>query len=141
MQAVSYTLNSYQRNPLHQLKINKNGLRIATKTTKISIGVKLTSVLASKYTKSTRLLEFQFKLLHRRIATNDFLNKVGLKDNSKCSFCGKEQEKLRHLFWECSKVVLNRAVKWTQYYYGQLQIGNLRCGRTEAGFFKPPSPN
>ena len=65
-----------------------------------------TYLLASKYTKSTRLLEFQFKLLHRRIATNDFLNKVGLKDNSKCSFCGKEQEKLRHLFWECPKVVV-----------------------------------
>ena len=29
--------------------------------------------VASKYTKSTRILEFQYKFLHRRIATNDFL--------------------------------------------------------------------
>ena len=33
--------------------------------------------------------------------------------------------------------LLNRTVKWTQYYYRQLQIGNLRCARAEAGFFKP----
>ena len=42
IKSFSYMLNSYQRNPMRQLKINKNGLRIATKTTKISIGVKLT---------------------------------------------------------------------------------------------------
>jgi len=51
-------------------------------------------------------MEFQFKVLHRRIATNDFLNKVGLKDNTKYSCCGKEQEKLRHLFWEYSKAAV-----------------------------------
>ena len=37
--------------------------------------------LASKYTKSTRILEFQYKFLHRRIATNDFLTKIGVRDN------------------------------------------------------------
>ena len=60
--------------------------------------------LASKYTKSTRILEFQFKFLHRRIATNDFLTKIGVRDNPNCSFCNGEQEKLFHLFWSCPKV-------------------------------------
>ena len=61
--------------------------------------------LASKYTKSTRILEFQYKFLHRRIATNDFLTKIGIRDNPNCSFFNEEQEKLLHLFWSCPKVV------------------------------------
>ena len=39
--------------------------------------------LASKYTK---ILEFQYKFLHRRIATNDFLTRIGVRDNPNCSF-------------------------------------------------------
>ena len=59
--------------------------------------------LAWKCTKSTRLKEFQFKFLHRRISTNDFLFKIGIKDDSKCSFCREAPEKLLHLFWKCPK--------------------------------------
>ncbi|KAL9960212.1 hypothetical protein ACROYT_G033639 [Oculina patagonica] len=40
--------------------------------------------LASKCTKSTSLKEFQFKFLHRRISTNDFLYKIGINNDSKC---------------------------------------------------------
>ena len=36
-------------------------------------------LLACKCTKERKLREFQFKFLHRRIATNDFLYKTGLK--------------------------------------------------------------
>ena len=43
--------------------------------------------------------------MHRRIATNDFLTKIGVRDNPNCSFCNEEQEKLLHLFWPCPKVV------------------------------------
>ena len=39
--------------------------------------------LTSKCTKSTTLKEFQFKSLHRRISTNDFLFKSGIKDDFK----------------------------------------------------------
>ena len=59
--------------------------------------------LASKYTKTMRILEFQYKVLHRRIATNDFLTKIGVRDNPNCSFCNEEREKLL-LFWSCPKV-------------------------------------
>ena len=52
---------------------------------------------APKCTKSTRLIEFQFKLL---------LTKNGIKDDLKCSFCNDELEKLTHLFWSCSKVTV-----------------------------------
>lgn len=60
--------------------------------------------LAAKYTKSARILEFQYKLLHRRISTNDFLTKIGIEENPNCSFCSQEPEKLLHLFWSCPKV-------------------------------------
>ena len=61
-------------------------------------------ILASKCTKSTRLIEFQFKFLHTRITTNDFLHKIGIKSNPKCSFSEKQPDKLKHLFWSCLKV-------------------------------------
>lgn len=32
-----------------------------------------------------------------------FLQKIGFKDTSNCSFCGKERESLIHLFWLCEK--------------------------------------
>ena len=43
--------------------------------------------------RSTKLILFQFKLLHRRLATNDFLKKVGIKDNDLCSFCKTQRRK------------------------------------------------
>ena len=60
--------------------------------------------LSFQCTKSTKLIVFQFKLLHRRLATNDFLKKVGIKDNDLCSFCKTEKESLIHLFWSCRVV-------------------------------------
>lgn len=39
--------------------------------------------------------------MHRRISTNDFLTKIGIKDNPNCSFCNREPEKLLHCFWSC----------------------------------------
>ena len=46
-------------------------------------------------------LVFQFKLLDRRLATNSFLTKIGLKDNEQCTFCQNDKETLIHLFWTC----------------------------------------
>ena len=54
-------------------------------------------------TKATKLIIFQFKLLHRRLATNDFLNKIGIRENDICTFCRTEEESLFHLFWSCSE--------------------------------------
>ena len=52
-------------------------------------------------TKSTKLRNFQFKLLHRRIVTNSFLHKIGIKNRNNCTFCEVERETLFHLFWCC----------------------------------------
>ena len=67
--------------------------------------------MAFQCTKSTKLINFSFKFLHRRISTNNFLKKIGLVDSEKCTFCEKETEKLAHLFWTCPKT----QVFWTDF--------------------------
>lgn len=41
---------------------------------------------------------FQFKLLHRKLATNYFLFKIGITSGDQCSFCKESLEILLHLF-------------------------------------------
>ena len=52
-------------------------------------------------TKATKLIFFSFKLLHRHLATNDFLKKIGIRENDICTFCRTENESLFHLFCSC----------------------------------------
>jgi len=54
--------------------------------------------MAFQCTKNTKLVIFNFKFLHRRISTNNFLKRNGLVDSEKCTFCEKETEKLAQLF-------------------------------------------
>ena len=56
-------------------------------------------ILVSK--KPAKLIVFQFKLLHRRIPTDDFLLKIGRKENDNCTVCNNSSETLIHLFWSC----------------------------------------
>ena len=69
-----------------------------------NIGVDWKAVYQNPFhcTKISKLLEFQFKLIHRRLSTNSFLKKINLIDNDLYSFCQKEQETLIHLFWNCT---------------------------------------
>ena len=50
---------------------------------------------------SVKLRMFQFKLLHRKLALNPFLLKIGIKSSDKCSFCGLEKETELHFFCKC----------------------------------------
>ena len=78
--------------------------------------------LASHCTKSSKLIVFNFKFLHRRLSTNSFLHKLGFKDSEKCTSCLKETEHLLHLFWTCEK---------TQSFWNSL-FSWLQSGRTIA---------
>ena len=64
------------------------GILIQSKTTTPWKSEKMEIVCGVAFlsTKDTKLRSFQFKLLHRRIATNDFLYKVGIASNNRCSF-------------------------------------------------------
>ena len=60
--------------------------------------------LAVKCTKSTKLINFQYRLLHRVLPTNLFLTKIKIKQDPNCSFCHNYHENLIHLFWDCEIV-------------------------------------
>ena len=49
--------------------------------------------IALKCTKSTKLIEFNFRFLHHTLATNTALVKMGFKNDVKCTFCNEEPEK------------------------------------------------
>ena len=63
---------------------------------------RLVRIKKQRPTETTKLITFQFKLLHWRLTTNDFLKKIGVKNNDRCTFCEVELENLTHLFWFCS---------------------------------------
>ena len=86
-------------------------------------------------TKSSKLIIFNFKLLHRRLPTNCFLKKVGLRDNDKCSFCNKETENLIHFFWRCvkTKKLWDSLFKWMQYCQLSLSEHNYLHTNTALG--------
>ena len=65
-------------------------------------------------TKETKLRVFQFKLLQRRIATNDFLYRIGILPTNLYTFCGEVPETLMHLFWncECSQIFWKEVLAW-----------------------------
>ena len=66
-------------------------------------------------TSETKLRVFQFKFLHRRVATNDFLLKIGKKETDSCSFYAGSPETLRHRFWHCrsTQTFWNNVSQWT----------------------------
>ena len=55
-------------------------------------------------TKDCNLRWFQYKLVHRILASNTYLYKIGLKEIDCCSFCKTNPETLEHLFYECDHV-------------------------------------
>ena len=57
-----------------------------------------------KATLDTKIRTFQFKFIHRRIATNKFLYRIGVKSSPTCNFCRHESQDLMHLFFHCSAV-------------------------------------
>ena len=60
--------------------------------------------LAAKCTKSTKLINFQYRLLHRILPTNLFLAKIKIEQDPNCSFCHNHHENLIRLFWDCEIV-------------------------------------
>ena len=57
--------------------------------------------LAFQCTKSSKLITFNYKFLHHRLATNTFLKNIKVLEDDKCTFCHSEAESLLHFFWEC----------------------------------------
>ena len=98
----------------------------------------LAYLMARRCTKSTKLIEFQFKLLHRRIPTNDFLFKIGRKENDNCTFCNYSSETLIHLFLVLPCYIFflekrNRLASKRSSVNRQIQLIEHYCTGLEAG--------
>ena len=65
-----------------------------------------TYMTAIKCTKSTKLIEFQFRFIHQTLATDVSLVKMGYKDDIRYTFCHEEAENFTYLFWFCGKIEL-----------------------------------
>ena len=89
----------------------------------------LAYLMVRRRTKSTKLIEFQFKLLHRPI---------GRKENDNCTFCNNSSETLIHLFWSyhvtssffekrnrlaSKRSSVNRQIQLIEHYCTGLQAG------------------
>lgn len=61
---------------------------------------------------NTKLRDFQYRFLHRRIFTNKMLYRWGLVDSERCYLCLDEYETIEHLFFDCQ--VIKRF--WTQFF-------------------------
>ena len=53
---------------------------------------------------NTKVHWFQYRIIHRIIATNDLLMKMTIRQTNLCTFCNLETEKIEHLFWHCNIV-------------------------------------
>ena len=57
-------------------------------------------------TRSSKPIDFNFRFLHRRLATNSYLQKIGIREDNNCTFCHNEREDLMHLFLQCEKTII-----------------------------------
>lgn len=60
--------------------------------------------IPAKCCQNTKMHWFQYRIIHRIIATNDLLMKMNIRQGNLCTFCNLEQEKIEHLFWHCNVV-------------------------------------
>ena len=54
-------------------------------------------------TRDTKIKWLQFRILHRILPTNKWLNRIGKKDSNKCDSCSEPDEDIYHIFWGCKK--------------------------------------
>lgn len=67
-------------------------------------------------TSETKLISFQYNILHRTIFTNDRLFRANLHGSIMCSFCNIQFETLEHLFFFCNETrnLYIRLSEWIQ---------------------------
>ena len=63
---------------------------------------------------SSELRNFQFKFIHRLLATNNALFKWKIIENEICTLCKNSVDSINHLFWECNvtQLFMYRFSQW-----------------------------
>ena len=64
-------------------------------------------------TNNSYLQCLHYRIVKRIVATNTFLYRIGRADNPLCTFCGRENETLLHVLWNCD--VVQRFIKDVQH--------------------------
>ena len=85
-------------------------------------------LLPHKTTPDTHIKWFQTRILHRILATNTYLYKIGIIDHELCNFCKVQPETLEHLFWDCpmSKAFWGELMDWIKGNCGHIINLHLR---------------
>ena len=85
-------------------------------TAKVKIDWRKAYLLSAACTNSSKLIDFNFRFLHRRLATNNFLQKIGIRVDGTCTFYHDKKEDLLHLLWGCekSRIFWNDLSIWLQ---------------------------
>ena len=82
----------------------------------------------------TKLRWFQFRIVHRIIATNRYLSVIRIQNDSSCSFCKQDDETIMHLFHDCV-IVNDFFVSFENWIYDRTSI-LLNFSKTEVLFGK-----
>jgi hypothetical protein len=60
--------------------------------------------LVFKHMKDVKLRWLQCRIIHRIIATNNFLYKIKKVNTPLCTFCKQENETIEHIFYDCEMI-------------------------------------
>ena len=79
-------------------------------------------LLPFKATKETKLIMFQYKIIHHILFTNSLLYKLKNVSSRHCPFCPAIHQTVTHLFVECVQV----SIFWSEFQNWILQLCNLQ---------------
>ena len=90
--------------------------------------------------KDNYLRDFQFKILHRYLATNKLLKRYNISVNARCTFCELQNETIEHILFECNvtRHFWFDFIQWWKQYSGETIILNLKDVLFGYQYQKPP---
>ena len=96
-------------------------------------------ILAKQICRENKLKEFHYKFLHRITVTKKELCRFGVKQDSDCLYCGKEDSITEHTFINCqfSKAFQRRVIRW----FNNVNLTNqVLQGRSQGGSWGARDP-
>lgn len=72
-------------------------------------------------TREVKLQSFHYRVLNRTLPCNEYLNRIKIRDVSKCSYCDEENDDSIHFLFECDRT----SVFWNELVTWLIQFDNL----------------
>ena len=88
-------------------------------------------------THDTKLQWLQYRITHRILGTNSYLFKIRYINSDLCSFCIREKETIKHLFWDCIYInpLIGEFVAWIKDVHSEnfkLEAHDMILGKENA---------